>query len=96
MDNFIDKNELLSMLHNKKIPNEIELSLWEDEYYIWIAICFSYGKLLGEQDYAHINKITKEDYYENLGSYKKEAYRIKRIIKKNFPAIKVSSDFQWK
>lgn len=96
MNNLIDKNELLAVLHNKKKPNEINLSLWEDEYYIWVAICLIYGNKLGEQDYIHINKVSKSDYYDNFERYKKETYQIKNLIKRKFSLVKVSSCFQWK
>ena len=96
MGDFINKNELLTTLSNKKNPNEINLSLWEDELYIWIAICLIYGNKMGEQDYININKISKEEFYEELEKYKKESYQIKNVIKKNFPTIKVSSCFNWK
>jgi len=90
MDNLIEK------ISSKKAPNEIMLSLWEDEYYIWIAICLVYGNKMGEQEYIPINKTTKNEFYEKLVEYKAEAYRIKRTVKKNFPAVKVSSCFNWK
>ena len=95
MSSFIDKNKLLTTLCNKKSPIEINLSLWEDEYSVWIAICLIYGNKLGEQDYIHINKIPKDDFYEKLEAYKKEAYQIKRLVKKKFPTVKVSSSFSW-
>lgn len=95
MDNYIDKNELLIMLNNKKVPNEINLSLWEDEFYIWIAVCLIYGKKIGEQDYIFINKMSKSAFYEDIERYKKEAYQIKTFIKKKFPSTKVSSSFRW-
>lgn len=96
MDNYIEKTELLTTLCSKETPNEINLSLWEDEYHIWIAICLIYGNKMGEQNYIYINKLCKSNSYEDFDRYKREAYQIKNSIKKKFPSIKVSSSFQWK
>ncbi|MDD3414237.1 MAG: hypothetical protein PHY47_09570 [Lachnospiraceae bacterium] len=96
MTGFIDKEDLIDVLKDKQIPDEIDLSLWEDEYHIWIAICLVYGFKLGEQEYIHINKVLKEDFYEHHEEYKRKTYQVKNWVKRKFPSIKISSKFNWK
>lgn len=96
MTGFINKEDLIDALKDKQIPDEIDLSLWEDEYYIWIAICLLHGRKLGEQEYIHINKVLKEDFYEHHEEYKRKTYQVKNLVKRKFPTIKVSSNFNWK
>lgn len=76
----------------------LELCLSDEEngdICIMISIRSAGMQKLGTSRSVYIHKVNYCDEKADLCVFKKEAYRIKRLLKKRYPAICVTSAFNW-